>query len=236
MSAQNQARFDAQTYRHAVEEMDADTMIAMFKDDAEMEMFDKRTPPSSPAVLHGREAIAPVLRELCGRDMTHEVLQVAVDGDHVAYTERCVYPDGSMVMSNTMLDLSDGAIAHQTTVQAWDEEAHGQPEVVDFDGADTQQSFDHGHAEIARLAGHNVTRLTLEPGWRWSEHRREEAGTELCMLTHSALVLSGTLRVRMADGTEKDVTAGRLMFAPAGHDAWVVGDETVVAVDWTGND
>ncbi|MEU0492812.1 nuclear transport factor 2 family protein [Nocardiopsis sp. NPDC006139] len=236
MSTQNDARFDVEAYRRAIEETDADTMIAMFRDDADLEMFDKRTPPGSPAVLHGKDAIEPVVRELCGREMTHEVLTVAVDGDHVAYTERCVYPDGGMVMSNTMLDLSDGAIAHQTTVQAWDEEAHDRIETGGFESPDERQAFDHGHAETVRLGGHNVTRLTFEPGWRWSEHRREEAGTDLCMLAHSILVLSGTLRVRMEDGTEAEASTGRLAYIPPGHDAWVVGDETVMAVDWTGND
>ncbi|CAL9614531.1 hypothetical protein SUDANB121_05725 [Nocardiopsis dassonvillei] len=236
MSTQNDVHFDADTYRRAIEETDADTLIAMFKDDAELEMFDKRTPPGSPAVLHGKDAIEPVVRELCGRDMTHEVLKVAVDGDHVAYTERCVYPDGSMVMSNTMLDLSDGAIAHQTTVQAWDEEAVDQPQVGDFDAPDEQQSFDHGHAEIVRIGGHNVLRTTMEPGWRWSEHMKEMVGTDQCELTHTLVLLSGTVRVRMEDGTEAEVTAGQTAFIPPGHDGWVVGDEPAVGIDWTARD
>jgi hypothetical protein len=38
----------------------------------------------------------------------------------------------------------------------------------------------------------------------------------------------------MADGTEFDATPGELTYLPAGHDAWVVGDEAVVVVDWHG--
>jgi hypothetical protein len=38
----------------------------------------------------------------------------------------------------------------------------------------------------------------------------------------------------MEDGTELEVLAGEVSSLPPGHDAWVVGDETVVAVDWQG--
>ncbi|MDT0329402.1 nuclear transport factor 2 family protein [Nocardiopsis lambiniae] len=236
MSAQKAISFEADAYRRALEESDADTLIAMFTDDAEMEMFDKRTPPGSPAVWHGKDAIAPVVRELCEREMRHEILQVVSDGDHVAYTERCVYPEGNMVMSSTMMDLRDGGIAHQVTVQAWDEEESDRVQVGDFDASETRESFDHGHAEMVRIGGHNVVRTTMEPGWRWSEHMRERAGTDLCELTHTVLLLSGTLRVRPEDGAEEEVTAGCTAFVPPRHDAWVVGDEPVVAIDWTGKD
>ena len=44
----------------------------------------------------------------------------------------------------------------------------------------------------------------------------------------------GRLRVRMADGTEFEATPGEVTALPPGHDAWVVGDEPVVVVDWYG--
>ena len=77
-------------------------------------------------------------------------------------------------------------------------------------------------------------RLVLEPGWRWSEHVKPVAGTELCEAPHFQYHVSGTLRIRTADGTEFDAVPGQITSLPAGHDAWVVGDEPVVVVDWYG--
>ena len=38
----------------------------------------------------------------------------------------------------------------------------------------------------------------------------------------------------MEDGTEFDLGPGDVSVLPSGHDAWVVGDEPVVLVDWFG--
>ncbi|WP_205781484.1 hypothetical protein [Planctomonas deserti] len=38
----------------------------------------------------------------------------------------------------------------------------------------------------------------------------------------------------MADGQELEAEAGTITSLPAGHDAWVLGDEPVVAIDWQG--
>jgi uncharacterized cupin superfamily protein len=60
------------------------------------------------------------------------------------------------------------------------------------------------------------------------------AGTELCEAPHFQYVISGRMGVRMADGTELEVDAGDVTVLPPGHDAWVIGDEPVVAIDWGG--
>ena len=46
--------------------------------------------------------------------------------------------------------------------------------------------------------------------------------------------MSGRLRIRMDDGTEITAGAGDVTSLPSGHDAWVIGDEPVVVVDWYG--
>jgi hypothetical protein len=46
--------------------------------------------------------------------------------------------------------------------------------------------------------------------------------------------LSGRLAIHMADGTEFVAESGDITSLPSGHDAWVVGDEEVVVVDWFG--
>jgi quercetin dioxygenase-like cupin family protein len=84
------------------------------------------------------------------------------------------------------------------------------------------------------IGGGEVGRYTLEPGWRWSEHVKPVAGTEWCEAPHFQYLVSGKLHVIMKDGREFDLGAGSVSHLPAGHDAWVVGNEPVVLVDWYG--
>ena len=107
-------------------------------------------------------------------------------------------------------------------------------EHLSFATPDEVREFPHGRAEIVRLGGADIGRLTLEPGWRWSTDVKPIAGTELCMAPHMQYHVSGRLHVAMADGTEFEAVPGDLTSLPEGHDAWVVGDETVVVVDWYG--
>ena len=103
-----------------------------------------------------------------------------------------------------------------------------------FDSPDEVREFPLGRAEIVRIGGGEVGRLVVEPGWRWSEHLKPVAGTELCEAPHFQYVLSGRIGVRMADGTELELRAGDVNVLPPGHDAWVIGDEPAVAIDWGG--
>jgi hypothetical protein len=104
----------------------------------------------------------------------------------------------------------------------------------DFAKPDETRVFAHGKAEILNTASGVVGRLVLEPGWRWSNDVKPIAGTEWCEAPHFQYHESGTIHVKMSDGTEFDVGPGQLTSLPAGHDAWVVGDEPVVAVDFYG--
>ena len=103
-----------------------------------------------------------------------------------------------------------------------------------FAKPDEVREFTHGRAEIVDLGGQPIGRLILEPGWRWSNDVRPIAGTDLCEAPHFQYHVSGTLRVRTAEGVEFDATPGQVTALPAGHDAWVVGEEPVVVVDWWG--
>jgi hypothetical protein len=97
------------------------------------------------------------------------------------------------------------------------------------------------HGRIAKasavLEGVTVTRVTFGPGARWSEDLKEYAGTESCELPHVALVQQGRLHVRMDDGSEQEFGPNDVMLLPPGHDAWSVGDEPCVFVEFSrGND
>jgi quercetin dioxygenase-like cupin family protein len=91
-----------------------------------------------------------------------------------------------------------------------------------------------GRVEVVGLAGGTVGRAELEPGWRWSEHVKPIAGTASCQASHTGYCVSGRMMVRMDDGTEQEIGPGEVYVIPPGHDAWVVGDETCVQVDFTG--
>ena len=103
-----------------------------------------------------------------------------------------------------------------------------------FTAPDESRPFEKGKVELVSLGGATIGRLILEPGWRWSLHVKPVAGTEWCEAPHFQYHVSGRLHVVMADGTEFDAGPGDVTALPQGHDAWVVGDEPVVLVDWWG--
>ena len=107
-------------------------------------------------------------------------------------------------------------------------------ELKTFTNPDEIRPFEHGRAELVEIGGSQIGRLVLQPGWRWSEDVKPIAGTEWCEAPHFQYHLAGTLRIKMSDGTEFDAVAGDVTALPQGHDAWVVGDEPVVVVDWWG--
>jgi len=100
--------------------------------------------------------------------------------------------------------------------------------------ADERRTFEKGKLELINIGGGTVGRLTLEPGRRWSKHVKPIAKTEWCEAPHFQYQVSGRLRVKMEDGAEFDLGAGDVSVLPKGHDAWVVGNEPVVLVDWYG--
>lgn len=87
--------------------------------------------------------------------------------------------------------------------------------------------------QTAELQGVAVTRVTFHPGAKWSKDLQEYAGTASCQLPHVALVLSGTLAVVMDDGSEEYFSKNDVMMLPPGHDAWCVGDEPAVFVEFS---
>jgi hypothetical protein len=103
-----------------------------------------------------------------------------------------------------------------------------------FQAADETREFPHGRAEILRIGGGEVGRLVFEPGWRWSNDVKPIAGTASCEAPHFQYHVSGQLAIQMDDGTEFTAGPGDITVLPSGHDAWVVGDEPAVTVDWFG--
>ncbi|MFD1212634.1 cupin domain-containing protein [Arthrobacter sp. GCM10027362] len=91
-----------------------------------------------------------------------------------------------------------------------------------------------GRLDLVNVEAGGVGRAVFEPGWQWSKHVKPIAGTDSCQAAHAGYVLSGRLKVVMDDGEENEFVAGDYMSVPPGHDAWVVGDEQCVIIDWQG--
>ena len=103
-----------------------------------------------------------------------------------------------------------------------------------FGNADEIREFTNGRAEIVKISGGEVGRYVFSPGWHWSRDVKPIAMTQSCEVPHFNYHISGTLAVRMDDGTEFLAGPGDITSLPSGHDAWVVGNEPVVIVDFHG--
>jgi len=99
---------------------------------------------------------------------------------------------------------------------------------------DEVRSFEKGRLELVNINGGVVGRLVLEPGWRWSEHVKPLAGTQWCEAPHFQYHAAGRLRVVTSQGDEFDVHPGEVTSLPSGHDAYVLGEDPVVIVDFFG--
>jgi quercetin dioxygenase-like cupin family protein len=91
-----------------------------------------------------------------------------------------------------------------------------------------------GKLELVNTDRGPVGRATFEPGWRWSKHVKPIAKTESCQAAHMGYFISGRMKIVMDDGSEQEFGPGDVMVVPPGHDAWIVGDERAVVLDWTG--
>lgn len=106
---------------NSLRDRDANAMLALFSDDAELKIVDKSHPPSAPLELHGKSEIGDYFREIFGRDMTHRMSGAVVGDGHLAYTDECEYPDGKRVLANATVEINNGKIVREVEVQAWDE-------------------------------------------------------------------------------------------------------------------
>jgi mannose-6-phosphate isomerase-like protein (cupin superfamily) len=109
------------------------------------------------------------------------------------------------------------------TVSKFETKSHTHPDEI--------RKPEKTQVEIVRLEGYTLARMTMNPGWRWSECIKPLVHTESCQLSHVGHVVSGSLTVRMNDGSQKTIKAGESYTIPPGHAAWVEGKENFVGLE-----
>lgn len=92
--------------------------------------------------------------------------------------------------------------------------------------------FGKGRMEPVKIGGRMIGRAPIQPGWKWSEFVESLVKSKSCEFPHFQYFIRGTMRGR--EGIEKDLKPGDVSPLPTGRDAWVVGNEPVVAVDFQG--
>ena len=96
------------------------------------------------------------------------------------------------------------------------------------------RTFEKGIVELVTIGDITFGRATLQPGWRWSTCVKPIAKTKSCEAPHLQYHVAGRLHVKMDDGSEEEFGPGEVSSLPPGHDAWVVGNDSVVVVDISG--
>jgi hypothetical protein len=109
-----------------------------------------------------------------------------------------------------------------------------QAELKSFATPDQVRVFPKGRLELIKIGGATIGRAVFEPGWRWATSVQPIVKTASCEAPHFQYHAAGVLRIRMDDGAEFDCRAGDVSLLPSGHDAWVVGDEHAIVVDFQG--
>ena len=107
-------------------------------------------------------------------------------------------------------------------------------EVKSFNKPEEIRNFPNGKVELVKVGGAMIGRAVFEPGWKWSTSVQPLVKTKSCEAPHYQYHVSGILKVVMDDGSEFECKAGDVSLFPTGHDAWVVGNEPVVVVDFQG--
>ena len=101
-----------------------------------------------------------------------------------------------------------------------------------FDAPDETRTPEKTQIEVVNLGASKAARMTLQPGWKWSDCVKPVVGTEHCETHHVGTLQSGHMHVVHTDGSEMDLGPGDAYVIEPGHDAWVVGDQPCVGYEF----
>jgi len=109
-----------------------------------------------------------------------------------------------------------------------------QLEHKNFANPDKEMAPPNSNMQVLTVGGKTAIKMTFQPGWKWSVDIHPDAGPKQCDRHHFGYQMSGVLHTvsTNGDGVEIDSVAGDIVDLPPGHDAWVVGDEPVVFIDF----
>ena len=106
-------------------------------------------------------------------------------------------------------------------------------EIKNVKSPEERRAFkEKGNAAVVNVGGHPVLYGTFEPGWKWSSHVKPIAGTDSCQTEHLLYCISGRMKVVMTNGTEAEIGPGDVASIAPGHDAWTLGNEPCIEVDF----
>jgi hypothetical protein len=86
--------------------------------------------------------------------------------------------------------------------------------------------------DIGKAAGCRIKRVIYPPGFRWSTHMKPVVNTDYCMHAHAGFLAQGRVHVSYDDGDTLELQAPQFVSVEPGHDAWVVGDESAVLIEF----
>jgi hypothetical protein len=86
--------------------------------------------------------------------------------------------------------------------------------------------------DIVRAGTVRVGRVVYPPGFRWSSHLKAIVGTSACGHAHVGFLARGHVQGAYADGCAFEFVAPAVVVLEAGHDAWVVGKEPAVLIQF----
>jgi mannose-6-phosphate isomerase-like protein (cupin superfamily) len=99
---------------------------------------------------------------------------------------------------------------------------------------DETRTFEKGKVELVNFETVTIGKAVFEPGWSWDKCVKPIVKTNSCEAPHTSVIISGRMKVRMDDGTEAEGGPGDIAVIPPGRNAWVIGDEPCVMLDFTG--
>ncbi|HXY38353.1 MAG TPA: hypothetical protein VEQ10_01710 [Vicinamibacteria bacterium] len=86
--------------------------------------------------------------------------------------------------------------------------------------------------DIVRAGTTRVGRVVYPPGFRWSTHVKPLVKTALCEHAHVGFLARGRIQATYPDGCTFEFSAPAVLVLEPGHDAWVVGEESAVLVQF----
>lgn len=110
----------------------------------------------------------------------------------------------------------------------------GGPYIKNLGSPDASDELPLVVQDLVDLGDLTVGRVVHQPGWHWREHIQPRVGGAWCQTRHVGFVVRGRLGIRMADGTTFECGPDDVYDIPPGHDGWVVGDEALEMIEWTG--